>query len=1168
MEGTSLAVRRESVVLDLQGNFAREAVKDAVAADLLAKSVDRIGGSSTKASTNIDKTSKSVDRLGESTRKSGSDIDKYSTKFGALADAAIILGPTLVPLGATTIPVLTTALAGLGASAAGIGTAILAFKGLGDAVKAIDAYKLAPTIENLAKLRQEEQKFGPAGTQFAAYLSSLEPDLQKLQNTARAGLFPGVEDGIAELLTHLPEVRKVVAQVASGMGDLAREGAQALTSDRFSGFFNYIKSDAEPTLVAFARSAGNVAETVANLLTAFAPLTRGFTGGIEGATAALAKWSQGLDGNTSFQSFLTYLETNGPKVLALLGSLAQTFASIVVAAAPIGQDILPVLTDLSDIIGAIAGSDLGTPILAGVIAMRLFARAQQVIGTEGTSAFGKIEAGQAKVTAGFKNASDSARLFVYDLEKVARYGGLATDSMARLKSTSGTFATFSKGAAGVAGLALATSGLADKIGLGHTASLALLGSIAGPEGTVAGGLVGAVLDLKSANDKTAASQQALNSLLLQSPTAFDAQAQAIDALRQKSNDFYSQSDKDNKTLGSTGIFSTAVWGAYARSVGRGLGVISDSWDASTTKAEADSQRMMVAIATIARGTGDKSVPSPADFTEGRAGNIDTVTGPTQSAASLNTLQVAAAKLKPTLDALGISYADLGNMSQVQLHATAAAIKAYNAQADSVPAKNAAVAAAFHDLNSTMYSTQESAGSVADALNALLSPKLNLSAATDAWAAGLKTLKDDLDKTNKSLVGNSDAALQNRDAIRTRVTDLTAQLSAEAAAGAGAGKLTKTLQGNRQALIDAGTAAGISRSDMVKYLNTLGLTPALVKTVIQANTGQAEGAVKELINGINSLHDRTVTIRMNTVHTDSSGVDYQHGGKPHARGGLITGPGGPTDDQVPIMASNKEYMIRAAAVDYYGVGFFNQVNAMRLAGGGPTSGRSNSPGPNLSWVDVGHGLESTAQALAVFKSALAGSTKALDKAKSAYMSAVSNRDSLAATIASSLGLDSAFNKSAASSNPWMAGASGGQFNVTGNLNAITASADQELADIKTLVGKGVKGAALQALLAQGPELVHAMAQMSAADLSAEVAAYSAASSAIAAVSAYGANVVDGPAVKQAHHDMVVLQNQVRLLNHSLNQAAKDNTKGHKATAHAAATSGTTAASNARRRGRGH
>jgi hypothetical protein len=51
--------------------------------------------------------------------------------------------------------------------------------------------------------------------------------------------------------------------------------------------------------------------------------------------------------------------------------------------------------------------------------------------------------------------------------------------------------------------------------------------------------------------------------------------------------------------------------------------------------------------------------------------------------------------------------------------------------------------------------------------------------------------------------------------------------------------------------------------------------------------------------------------------------------PLASGGLITGPGSPTSDSIIARLSNFEYVVRAAAVKFYGVDFMHALNAMRL-----------------------------------------------------------------------------------------------------------------------------------------------------------------------------------------------------------------------------------------------
>ena len=87
------------------------------------------------------------------------------------------------------------------------------------------------------------------------------------------------------------------------------------------------------------------------------------------------------------------------------------------------------------------------------------------------------------------------------------------------------------------------------------------------------------------------------------------------------------------------------------------------------------------------------------------------------------------------------------------------------------------------------------------------------------------------------------------------------------------------------------------------------------------------------NSLKGVNGRTVSVAVKwqqAISTGGTGVGVQ----PRARGGVIRGPGGPTDDKAGIFAlSNEEYVVRASAHRKYGTRFLDAVNAGRLASGG-------------------------------------------------------------------------------------------------------------------------------------------------------------------------------------------------------------------------------------------
>lgn len=144
----------------------------------------------------------------------------------------------------------------------------------------------------------------------------------------------------------------------------------------------------------------------------------------------------------------------------------------------------------------------------------------------------------------------------------------------------------------------------------------------------------------------------------------------------------------------------------------------------------------------------------------------------------------------------------------------------------------------------------------DALSALLNPNLDLAAASDAWASGLRNLEDGLAKSNRSLRGNTDAATQNREAVRDQVSNLLDLVSAQAETGAGAKQLEGQMRRGRQAIIDAGKAANISEDDMEAYLEVLGLTPENIRTEVRALTREANANLDETQGKVDDLDRST------------------------------------------------------------------------------------------------------------------------------------------------------------------------------------------------------------------------------------------------------------------------------------------------------------------------
>lgn len=469
---------------------------------------------------------RSLDDADDSGKRLSSTLETSNDRTTMLIQSALALGPALVPLGAQAIPIVMGLTAQLGAAAGAAGVTVLAFQGLGDTVKALRDYELEPTEAHLQKMQESLDALGPAGRDFARYVNDLRGPLQDLQDIAQAGMFPGMQDGIDALGDRLPEVERLIASISQTIGTLSRQGGKALAGPEWDAFFTYIENEAKPLLLDLSRTVGNLTLGFANMLQAFGPLSAEFSNGFLQMSRDFAAWSADLESSQGFQSFARYIEETGPKVWDTLGAIAAAMLAIVEAAAPVGEASLPIIIALADTISAIASSPIGPVLIGAAAGFSAIARAVALFeAANGSSMLQFLKGGPTgKIGAAATKTSGSVRQLTSDLSVMgttAMTAGARTErelnrTAAAAGRVKGTLAPVAKAGAVVGGLALATSGLSDKMSLANTTSLALMGTLAGPWGAAVGAGVGLTMDFAAANngleDAIAGANRALTSM--------------------------------------------------------------------------------------------------------------------------------------------------------------------------------------------------------------------------------------------------------------------------------------------------------------------------------------------------------------------------------------------------------------------------------------------------------------------------------------------------------------------------------------------------------------------------------------------------------------------------------------------------------------------------------
>lgn len=124
----------------------------------------------------------------------------------------------------------------------------------------------------------------------------------------------------------------------------------------------------------------------------------------------------------------------------------------------------------------------------------------------------------------------------------------------------------------------------------------------------------------------------------------------------------------------------------------------------------------------------------------------------------------------------------------------------------------------------------------------------------------------------------------------------------------------------------------ARAKLKDLQDKLATVPKSKSTKLNAEVAAAKARVAELRAQLDGVQSKTITITTNQVNV-ANGTPGRGAGVMKATGGYISGPGTGTSDDIPAMLSNGEYVIRAAAVQKYGVHTFDRINAAQYATGG-------------------------------------------------------------------------------------------------------------------------------------------------------------------------------------------------------------------------------------------
>lgn len=207
-------------------------------------------------------------------------------------------------------------------------------------------------------------KLPPAAQQFVRFLLTLKPQLKDLQQTAAAGLFPGVERGITSAVRNFGVVKTVVGQTAQALGGLAAQAGRMLGSGPWGKDMATQGARNAETIKRVGGVALNLADALRNVVLAAGPL-------VNWMTRMAVGWSEQIKGvaqtgreTGKLAGFFELTRATMERVFSIAGSLATAFWQIGKAAAPLGREILAAIDSSAKSFAAWTASASGKNTLA------------------------------------------------------------------------------------------------------------------------------------------------------------------------------------------------------------------------------------------------------------------------------------------------------------------------------------------------------------------------------------------------------------------------------------------------------------------------------------------------------------------------------------------------------------------------------------------------------------------------------------------------------------------------------------------------------------------------------------------------------------------------------------------------------------------------------------
>lgn len=170
--------------------------------------------------------------------------------------------------------------------------------------------------------------------------------------------------GLISVLTQIAPLAEWVSQGFKKMGQAFNEWAQSVEGQNaIKSFIEYTKQN----LPLIGQIFGSTFKGIFNLMKAFAPNTHLVLQGLADMAQRFEEWSATIAQSDGFKKFIEYVQENGPKLIQLLGNIANIIINVATAMAPFAAAVLDVAIAITNFVESLTAAHPAIGIMLGLI---------------------------------------------------------------------------------------------------------------------------------------------------------------------------------------------------------------------------------------------------------------------------------------------------------------------------------------------------------------------------------------------------------------------------------------------------------------------------------------------------------------------------------------------------------------------------------------------------------------------------------------------------------------------------------------------------------------------------------------------------------------------------------------------------------------------------------